>query len=116
MKLYFYGVQAQRRPNAENKPEYELAFVCREAEARETAKLYLPTQEREFPCCLTRLPKDRADTGEISDNWLILTTPDEETARAVWRRYFEKNAESLTRRAEECRKQAEEWRKMAASL
>ena len=116
MTLYFYGVQTQRRPNAENKPEYELAFVCREVEARETAKLYLPTQEREFPCYLTRLPKDRVDTWEIRDNWVILTKPDEDAARAVWRRYFEENAESLTRRAEECRKQAEEWRNMAASL
>lgn len=113
MKLYFYTVDY--RYLGSGKTEHFLS--CKESEARKTAKLYLPaTQSDVFPCHLTRLPKDRVNTGEISDGFLILTEPDEESARAIWRRHYEKDADFYTRRAEECQKGAEHCREIAASL
>lgn len=111
MKLYFYFIEFRLLESGET----EHFLLRKEMEARETPKLYLPAQDIAFPCYLTRLPKERVDAG-ISDGFLILTKPDEEAARALWKQHYEKNADTLTRRAEECRKLAEANRKIAANL
>lgn len=120
-KLYFYTVEYRFLESG----ECERFLSRKEKEARETAKLYLPAaQVRDddfpgspvFPCGLTRLPKERVDTAEVSEGWLILTKPDDEAARAAWRRRYAGIADMCTRQAEENRKQAEECRKIAATL
>lgn len=111
--LYFYHMNHRLDESGET----EHFLECVEAEARETAKLYLPaTKNGGFPCWLVRLPKERVDSGKIDDGFLITTKPDEDAARAIWRRHYEKNADTFAYRAEECRKSAENCRKIAASL
>lgn len=121
MTLYFYNMDFRRDETG----EYTHFVFRKEAEARETPKLYLPTaQTRDddfpfapvFPCGLTRLPKERVDTAEVSEGWLILTQADDEAARAAWRRNFAEAADMYTRRAEENRKQAENCRKIAETI
>ena len=113
MKLYFYRVDFRF---LESK-EIEHFLSCDEAEARETPKLYLPaTKDDDFPCYLTRLPKDRVDTGEIDDGWLITTKPDWEAAREIWKQWYMDCADYNTRRSEEYRKNADDQRKIAQSL
>lgn len=113
MKLYFYGIEC--RNNEAGEREH---FISRkEVEARETPKLYLPAQKsNDFPCDYVRLPKECVDIEETCDGYLILTRPDDEAARAFWKRRYENSADTFTRNAEEYKKQAEECRKIAASL
>lgn len=113
MKLYFYGIEC--RNNEAGEREH---FISRkEVEARETPKLYLSAQKsNDFPCSYTRLPREYVDIMEIYDGYLILTHPDDEAARAVWKRRYEHSADTFTRHAEEYKKQAEECRKIAAAL
>lgn len=113
MKLYFYKPETECKENGES----ETRIVCKEAEARETPKLYLPVSGNDgFPCYLTRLPKERVDSNRIEDGFVIMTQANDESARAVFRQHYERNAEYYAQRAAEAAKYAKESRKIAASL
>ncbi len=110
-KLYFYTVDFNNAEGAKH------TLTCTEVEVRETEKLYLCADKNMgFPNGLCRLPKNTVDTGSVYDGYLILTKPDEESARAVWRRHYGENADTFARRAEQWRKYAEECREIAATL
>lgn len=119
MKLYFYFVESRLRENdAPGLPEIrEYVLSVKEVDVRETQKLYLPaTQDAEFPCYKRRLLKKKVDTGGIDNDYLIFSKPDEEAARAIWRRDYLKNAAFFDSRAEAMRRQAQKCRKIAAYL
>lgn len=120
MKLYFYSVDTVFEGG-----KVKRWISCKAIEARETAKLYLPVEKAPgddypgaptFPCGLARLPKQRVDTPEVTEGWLILSAPDDEAARGAWRRHYAKIADMYTRRADECWKKADECRKLSENL
>lgn len=116
MKLYFYCINTGDY-NAE-KRDFERHFAAREAEARETPKLYIALDKGGFPfTSLSRLPKDKVDTGKVEGyGYLVYTEPSEAAAREAFCRDYLKRAELSEERAREALKSAEEMRRLAASL
>lgn len=116
MKLYFYSMSCGVY-DAE-KRDFERNFTAREAEARETPKLYIALDKGGFPfTSLSRLPKDKTDTGKVEGyGYLAYTKPSEADAREAFRRDYLRRAELAENRAREMSQHAENLRYYAAKL